>query len=456
LDKGEEVEMAQLTDVSSGADAAPWYKSLTGNQWRMLLAANLGWLFDGYETYALILTVGPAMHSLLEPSQYGQIPSFAGTVISITLLGWGIGGIIGGVVADYFGRRRTMIFAILAYSIMTGVTALSFNWISFAILRFLVGIAIGSEWATGTSMLAELWPQHARGKGAGIMQCGLGIGFFLASFLWLFVSGFGPEAWRYMFVIGIVPALLTVWIRTSIDESQAWESVDAQRKDAQARKEQGAALSAHEQALTRFTVADLFVDPVSRKHTIVVFLMSLTTTLAWWGISSWVPPYIASVAAKAGQQPQAWASYAGMAYNVGAIIGYASLGFLADRFGRKPVVMIFFALAFVMTPVLFLWTQDLTMLLVAAAVNAFFTLGQYSWMPVWLPELFPTRSRATGVAFAFNAPRFIAFLGPLYAGFLITQFGGFSHAAMTIACIYALGFVVTPFLPETAGKPLPA
>jgi MFS family permease len=449
--------MAQTTDISTSAEGEPpWYKSLTGSQWRTLIAANLGWLFDGYETYALILTVGPAMHSLLGPSQYSQIPAFAGIVISITLLGWGIGGIIGGIVADYFGRRRTMIYAILAYSVMTGLTALSFNWISFAILRLLVGIAIGSEWATGTSMLAELWPQNARGKGAGLMQCGLGIGFFLASFIWLLLSGFGPDAWRYMFVIGILPALVTVWIRTSIDESHAWQSVDAQRKDAQARKEQGAALTTHEQALTRFTVADLFVDPTTRKHTIIVFLMSLTTTLAWWGISSWVPPYIGSVAAKAGLPAQQWASYAGMAYNVGAIAGYASLGFLADRFGRKPVVMIFFALAFAMTPVLFLWTQDLTLLLVAAAVNAFFTLGQYSWMPVWLPELFPTRSRATGLAFAFNAPRFIAFLGPLYAGFLITQFGGFSHAAMTIACIYALGFIATPFLPETNGKPLPA
>ncbi len=449
--------MTQLTDISGAAPAeAPWYKALTPKQWYTLLAANLGWLFDGYETYALLLTVGPAMHSLLEPSQYAQIPAYAGTIVAITLLGWGIGGVCGGVLADYIGRKRTMIYAILGYSLLTGLTAFSFNWISFALLRFLVGIAIGSEWATGSSMLAELWPQNARGKGAGLMQCGLGIGFFLASFIWLFVSGFGPEAWRYMFVIGILPALLTVWIRTSIDESEVWKQTDARRKEARARKDSGAVLTAEEQGLNRFTVADLFAEPETRRRTILVFLMSLTTTLAWWGISSWVPPYVASVATKAGLPGAQWASYAGMAYNFGAILGYASLGFLADKFGRKPITMVYFALAFVMTPVLFLWTQDLTLLLIAAAVNAFFTLGQYSWMPVWLPELFPTRSRATGLAFTFNAPRFIAFLGPLFAGVLIVQFGGFSHAAMTIACIYFLGFCVAPFLPETKGKPLPS
>ncbi|MFZ3309883.1 MAG: MFS transporter, partial [Xanthobacteraceae bacterium] len=421
-----------MTDIAGAAGGATsWYRSLTRPQWRVLVATNLGWLFDGYETYALILTVGAAMHSLLQPSQYSQIPGYAGTVISITLLGWGIGGVCGGVMADYVGRKRTMIYAILAYSLLTGLTALSFNWISFALLRFAVGIAIGSEWATGTSMMAELWPNHARGKGAGLMQCGLGIGFFLASFVWLFMSGFGPEAWRYMFLIGILPALLTLWIRTSIDESEVWLDVDAKRRAARARQDSGATLTATEQALTRFTVTDLFAEPETRRRTVIVFLMSLTTTLAWWGISSWVPPYVASVAAKNGLAAPQWASYAGMAYNFGAILGYASLGFLSDYFGRKPVTMVYFALAFLMTPVLFLWTSDPALLLVAAAVNAFFTLGQYSWMPVWLPELFRTRSRATGLAFTFNAPRFIAFLGPLFAGVLIVQFGGYSHAAMT-------------------------
>src|SRR6516165_10751725 len=325
-----------MTDVTAGT--LPWYRALTATQWRTLIATNLGWLFDGYEAYALFLTVAPAMRSLLDPSQYAQIPAYAGTVVAITLLGWGIGGFCGGILADYIGRRRMMIYAILAYSILTGLTAISFNWISFALLRFLVGIAIGSEWATGSSMIAELWPNEARGRGAGLMQCGLGIGFFLASFVWLFVGALGPEAWRYMFVIGILPALLTIWIRTSIDESAAWQRVDAQRREARARKDSGAALSAHEQALTRFTIADLFAEPETRRRIVLAFLMSLTTTLAWWGISSWVPPYIASVAAKANLPGPQWASYAGMAYNLGGILGYASFGSLAGRRGGECVL----------------------------------------------------------------------------------------------------------------------
>jgi MFS family permease len=438
------------------AGSQPWYRSLNATQWKTVFASNLGWMFDGYETFALILVVGVALHDLLAPSQFGQIPAFAGTVIGITLLGWGIGGVIGGVLADYIGRRRTMILAILAYSVTTGLSAFAWDWVSFALLRFVVGIAIGSEWATGASLTAEVWPDNARGRGAGLMQCGLGIGFFLASFTWLFVSGYGPGAWRIMFFIGIVPALFTLWLRHGIPESKKWEDSNERRKSAKARKKSGAALSEEDHALTRFTFADLFADPEIRRRTIIVFLMSLTTTVAWWGISTWVPPFIAGVAAKAGLPPQTWASYAGMSYNLGAICGYIGLGFLADRFGRKPIVMIFFAASLLLTFALYRWTTDLNLLLLVAAINGFFTLGQYSWMSVWLPELFPTRMRATGMAFTFNAPRFIAFMGPLFAGMLIAQFGGFGGMAVAFSFIYILGFVLVPFLPETKGKPLPA
>jgi MFS family permease len=144
-----------------------------------------------------------------------------------------------------------------------------------------------------------------------------------------------------------------------------------------------------------------------------------------------------------------------MAYTIGSVLGYLSMGFLMDGVGRKPVTIAFFVVALLMTPVLFFVTTDLKLLLLLATVNAFFSNGQYTWMPVWLPELYPTRMRATALAFAFNAPRFIAFLGPLLAGTMITQFGGFGHAAMVLASIYVVGIIAAFFLPETKGSPLP-
>jgi len=437
------------------AASQPWYGSLDRRQWNTLVAANLGWMFDGYETYALLLTVGVALHQLLAPAQFAQIPAYAGAVIALTLLGWGIGGVIGGILADYIGRKRTMVISILAYSLMTGLSAFAWDWVSFAALRLLVGIAIGSEWATGASITAELWPDKARGKGAGLMQCGLGIGFFVASLVWLYVGTLGADGWRYMFLLGILPGFFTLWIRRGIPESPRWEQANLRRQAALERERSGALLEEHERALTRFTLLELFAEPEVRRRTLIAFAMSLATTLAWWGISAWLPPYVASVAAKAGLSGPQWASFAGMAYNIGAIAGYISLGFLADAYGRKPVTLFYFALAFITTPVVFLWTHDLNLLLVAACVNGFFSLGLYSWMPVWLPELFPTRIRATGAAFCFNTPRFIAWIGPLVAGTLIANFGGFSNAAMTVATIYFLGLVSAPFLPETRGKPLP-
>ena len=214
-------------------------------------------------------------------------------------------------------------------------------------------------------------------------------------------------------------------------------------------------MSAEQRALTRFTFTDLFADPEIRRRSIITFLMSLATTLAWWGISSWVTPFVASIAAKAGLPAQTWASYAGISYNLGGVLGYIGLGFFADWFGRKPVVMIFFAASLVLTPALYMTTTDLNLLMLIVAINGFFTLGQYSWLPVWLPELFPTRMRATGIAFAFNTPRFIAFLGPLFAGALIAQLGGYGTTAVAFSLIYILGFVLAPLLPETKGKALP-
>src|SRR4051812_34632228 len=149
------------------AGSGPWYRSLTKPQWNVLIAANLGWLFDGYETFALIITVGVALRSLLDPSQYPQIPVYAGTVIALTLLGWGVGGIIGGVIADYLGRKRAMMIAILGYSLLTGLSALSWDWLSFAVMRFLVRGALGSEWGAGPPLGRRPRPHEKPRQGGG-------------------------------------------------------------------------------------------------------------------------------------------------------------------------------------------------------------------------------------------------------------------------------------------------
>src|SRR3569833_1066200 len=152
-----------MSDITAGSQ--PWYRSLNRNQWNTLIASNLGWLFDGYETYALIISIGVALRQLLDPSQYSQIPVYAGLVIALTLLGWAVGGLIGGVIADYLGRKRTMLLAILAYSIMTGLSAFAWEWAALTALRSLAGAAIGSEWVTGTPIGAELWPGQESRQG---------------------------------------------------------------------------------------------------------------------------------------------------------------------------------------------------------------------------------------------------------------------------------------------------
>jgi MFS family permease len=438
------------------AREVPWYRLLGKSQWSTLIAANLGWMFDGYETYAVLISVGAGLRQLLDPSQYSQIAAYAGLVIAMTLLGWGIGGLIGGVIADYLGRKRTMMLAILAYSIMTGLSAFAWDWVSFAALRFIVGVAIGSEWVTGASIVSELWPDRARGRGVGLMQCGFGIGFFLASFAWLFVGAWGPNGWRYMFIIGVLPALTTLWVRRAIPESERWERVNRQRRAAVKRKRDGETLGTEERALARMTFVDLFADPEVRRRIILASLMSLGTTFAFWAIGAWIPPYVAAAAVKAGLDGQLWASYAGMANTGASVIGYVVFGFLADALGRKAVTIFYVVAAFLSIPLMFVWADGLPIMVLAAAVSGAFVTGQYTWMAAWLPELFPTRVRATAAGFVFNMPRLIAWLGPIISGWIIANLGGFSHAAVVIALIYAISLVAALFLPETKGKPLPA
>jgi MFS family permease len=419
------------------ADAFRWYRSLNWTQWKALIASTLGWTFDGFEVFALILTVGAALHGLLDPSEYRLIPVYAGAVIAITVFGWGAGGLLGGILADYIGRKRSMTLTILAYSALTGLSALSWNWWSFAAFRFLVGLAIGSEWATGASITAELWPDHARGKGGAFLQSGYPIGSILASGVWVAIGTLGPNAWRYMYLVGILPALVAFWIRRNIPESPRWEQSNRQRRAAHDRKRQGALLQGEDAAIVRFTLVDMFADPAVRSRLILTFVMSLSVTIGYWGVSSFVPSYVGSVATTAGLAAQRWVGLAGLVQNIGALIGFISFGFLADALGRKRTTFAYY------------------LMLLAFAVYGFFVQGIFSWTAIWLPELFPTRMRATAAGFIFNTPRLISAIAPLFAGTLIVGLGGYAKAATIIGLFYGIGLFAVPFLPETKGKPLP-
>jgi MFS family permease len=183
--------------------------------------------------------------------------------------------------------------------------------------------------------------------------------------------------------------------------------------------------------------------------------MSLSVTIAFWGVSSWIPPYVSSIATTAGLPGPRWAALAGLTFSSCGIIGYFTFGFLADTVGRKPITMLFYLLCLMVTPVVYLWAHGIYVLLLAVGISGFFILGIFAWLPIWLPELFPTRMRATAAAFCFNAPRFVSCIGPLIAGTLTVGLGGYGPAATIVGLFYILGLAAAPFLPETKGQPLP-
>jgi MFS family permease len=200
---------------------------------------------------------------------------------------------------------------------------------------------------------------------------------------------------------------------------------------------------------------DLFSDRSVRRPLIGSFLMMLSLTFAFWGVSTFIPTYVGSMAAKAGLPGAHWAGLAGLVTGLCGTLGFISLGFVADLIGRRAVAMLFYLMCLILTPVVYLWAHNIYVLLFWVGVFGFFTLGIWAWAPIWLPELFPTRMRGTAIAFSFNAPRFLGCIGPLVAGTLIVGLGGYGPAATIIGSFFILGFVVAPFLPETKGRPLP-
>jgi len=444
-----------MATIAAQQQAKPQALSAAG--WRALVASFLGWLFDGYETYALILVAAIALRQLLEPQQLASLPIYIGGLLAVTLVGWATGGIVAGVLADYIGRKRVLMLSILWYALFTGLTALATSYASFMILRFLTGLGLGAEWGPGTAILGESWPPRSRGRAASVLQSAFAMGLVLASVVWLYVAPFGPSAWRAMFLIGVLPALSVLWIRRSVRESDLWVAARDRRQLARQRLAGGHAVSADDRALTGFTVKRILLAPDLRRRLALLLVLSICTIVAWWAVSTWIPFYAGQIAAKAGGNAQRWVALAGLYYNLGAILGFVVFGVLADTWGRKPTMVLYYAGSIVLVVVLFRVVQDPFTFLMVAAVNGFFTVGQFAWMPVYLPELFPTDVRGSAISLVFDVTRYLAAAGPLLAGWLIVSLGGMSTAASIFGLAYVVGMIVTPFVaPETKGRPLPA
>jgi MFS family permease len=433
-----------------------WAANVDAASWTGLTASWFGWLFDGYETYTLVLVAAIAVRALANVAP-AQLPPYIAGLFAITLLGWATGGLIAGVLADYIGRKRVLVYAIILYAIFALLSAAAANyWWLFA-ARFCTGFGLGAEWGSGASLVGELWPAKIRGRVLGIFQSAFGVGFLLATLVWMFVGPSGPGNWRFMFVLGFLPALFVLYIRTKVRDPELWVRADAERKAAAGRAERGEQLVESDRELVKFSVSRVFGTPELARRTILLLLLSLTTLIGWWGISTWVPQYAAGIARRNGLNPIMFATQTALMYNAGAIVGYALFGFIADAIGRKTTMWVYFLASLIINPVLFLWTKDPAMVVVVAAINGFFTLGQFSWMAVYVPELYPTAVRATAVSVVFNLARYVVAFTTFYAGILAVRLGGIAEAATVIGFIYILGLVVTPFVGrETKGEPLPA
>jgi MFS family permease len=437
-----------------------WHDGLTAMHWRVLRASFLGWIFDGYEALVLVVVLVPMLHSVLSPVQAASSTVYAGLVIGITLLGWGVGGLVGGILADYVGRKRMMLWSVLLYALFSGFTALADTFWTLCALRFVTGLAMGSEWSTGVALLSETWPEQARAKGAGFLQSGFGWGTLTAAVVWYAMSSLHPlgaETWRLMFVLGAVPALFVLYIRRNVNESEKWQrAVREKRWNATSVDSSGSDIAASS-GKRPFTLLQLFSEREAARRTIILLVLSIVTTVGWWAISSWLPTFTIAIAKAEGvADPLSWGSKVSIVYTIGAIAAYMVAGFVVDAIGRKTFLSLTFVGALITTFITYKLTSSVGAMMVIAPINGFFTLGcAYVWMAIYPCELFTSTVRSTAISFVFNAARLIAWVFPIIAGSMIKSFGGVPQAAMALGSVYVLGIVLPWFLPETRGQGMP-
>ncbi len=403
-----------------------WLREASPEARRALLAAASGWMLDAMDVmlYAFALTAIRA--------EFGLDGARAGLLASVTLVASAVGGIGAGLLADRFGRARVLVLSILAYSLFTGLTATSRTVLELALWRTLVGLGLGAEWSAGSVLVAETWPAAHRGKAIGLMQSGWAVGYVLAAFL---AAAVLPTwGWRPLFVLGVLPGLLAVWVRRRVDEPAIWRE-----RGASAGKGTGLALLLKPPLLGRAAAAT-----------------SLATVLlfAYWGLFTWVPTFLAAPAVQGGAGLGLVRSTGFVvAMQAGAFLGYTTFGFLADRFGRRPVFLAFVLGAAVAVPAFGLLARSEAALLLLAPVVGYLGHGYFSVFGVLLAELFPSSVRGAAQGFCYNAGRAVSALAPFSIGALADSHGLGSALALTSA-LYLAGALLMRLLPETRGREL--
>jgi MFS family permease len=436
-----------------------WMKEVSRYQWLVLAVAWLGWVFDSMDGTLYSLVQKPSMTELMGPAATEATISFySSAVFSATLTGWALGGVIFGIIADYIGRTKALVATILIYSLFTGLSAVADTWWQLAIFRFITGLGLGGEWAAGAALVAEVWPDRLRAKAGAILQSAAAFGYFFAAVINLLA---GVHSWRYVYLIGALPAIFVLFIRMIVKEPEAWVEVRDRRRLARVESNVESRSDGADELRT-FTLKQLF-GPRLRRDTVVASLLAFVVLLALWGATMWIPAAIRETATlpagldAAGQQKYltAQASYAIMLLNGGALFGYLWFGPLADRFGRRAAFAVYFIGGVVLFPVTFLLTTNATQVFFLLPLVGFFTLGITSGFPIYLPELFPTHVRTTGVGFCYNAGRIITAGGVFLTGYLVGVFGGsYAKAASAVSLVYVLGIFLLLFARETRGRRL--
>jgi MFS family permease len=438
-----------------------WWHGLNRYHWFVFIVASLGWLFDCLDQQLFTLSRMPAMKALL-PEGHDPI-LWGGYATSVFLAGWATGGLVFGALGDRIGRAKTMMLTILIYSVCTGLSALSTSFWDFAFYRFITGLGVGGEFAVGVALLAEVMPARSRSGALGALQALSAMGNISAALIGMGMAGLEKSgvislgnSWRWMFVIGALPALLALVIRARMKEPERWQKM----------KDSGA-LDRH----SVFTYGELFRDPRWRRNAIIGMLLVCSGVIGLWGIGFFTPELIRTVLSKTyaaqgmtkeqiGPLVDKWASYGLLTLQVGAFFGMLSASWVAARLGRRKAFAIAFSTALIATACAFQFYTDASQTFWLIPIMGFFQLAVFAVYAIYLPELFPTHLRSTGTSFCYNVGRFLAAAGVPVIGMLKTEV--FAHhpepmrpAALVMCCVFLLGLIVLPFAPETKDKPLP-